>query len=60
MSSFGTQQLRVNEDAMDLTLTFRSSVEILIMLWNHVEIVDVTKGSCGHLEFTKREERVER
>lgn len=45
---------------MVLTLTFRSSVEILIVLWRHVEIVNVAKGSCGHLEFTKSEERVER
>lgn len=45
---------------MDMTLTFRSSVGILIMLRSYVKIVDVAKGSCRHLEFTKREERMER
>ena len=59
MSSFVTPQRRVNEDAIDLTLTFRSSVEIIIMLRSYVGIMDVAKGSCGDLEFTKRDERAE-
>ena len=59
MSSFGTPQRRVNEDAIDLTLILRSSVETLIMLRSHVEIVGVAKGSCEHLEFTKKDERAE-